>query len=144
MSSTAVDSGLIDRILRQFRTDAHVRERLSDGGVLNLDRKLPYLFVYRQPPERDDAGTHRLVLGEASYLAALGSDVAEAHDAVAALAEAGTMELDSFLVLEVWSGYPNSTEFVVHAPAGAAANTTNVLCRGLRELSTSPIHTTLR
>jgi uncharacterized protein (TIGR02421 family) len=142
MSATAVDNATIDRILRGFRTDAHVRERLSDGGVLNLDRKLPYLFVYRQPPEREDPGTHRLVLGEASYLVALGSDIGDTHD-VAALAEAGTSELDSFLVLELWSGEPDSTEFVVHAPVGAAAATVDVLARGLGEMNAQDVRTTV-
>src|SRR5690606_31654924 len=104
MSSATVDSTLTERILRRFRTDAHVSERLPGGGVLNLDRKLPYLFVYRQPPEREDAGTHRLVLGEASYLVGLGDDVDESHDRVLALAETATKELGSFLVLEIWSG----------------------------------------
>jgi uncharacterized protein (TIGR02421 family) len=143
MSSTAVDSALIERILRGFRTDAHVRVRLPDGGVINLDRKLPYLFVYRQPPEREDAGTHRLVLGEASYLVALGSDVEDAHTAVAALAGAATSELDSFLIVEIWSGDPESTEFVVHAPTGAAAGTVDALSRGLTQMSAPDVRTSV-
>ncbi|MBR9988473.1 MAG: DUF1704 domain-containing protein [Gemmatimonadetes bacterium] len=143
MSSAAVDSTLIERILRRFRMDAHVRERLPGGGVLNLDRKLPYLFVYRQPPAREDAGMHRLVLGEASYLVALGDDVAQAHDATAALAETATRELDSFIILELWSGAPDSSEFVVHAPTGAAAATVDVLSRGLREMKDPDIRTTV-
>jgi uncharacterized protein (TIGR02421 family) len=143
MSSAIVDGTLIERTLRRFRTDAHVRERLADGSVLNLDRKLPYLFVYRQPPDREDAGTHRLVLGEASYLVALGDAAQAAHDIVAALAETGTRELDSFLVLELWSGEAGSTEFIVHAPTGAAAATVDVLCRGLREITDRDVSTTV-
>ncbi|HEX2166062.1 MAG TPA: tyrosine/phenylalanine carboxypeptidase domain-containing protein [Longimicrobiales bacterium] len=143
MSSATADSTLIERTLRRFRTDAHVRERLPGGGVLNLDRKLPYLFVYRQPQDREDSGTHRLVLGEASYLVALGEDVEESHDVIAALAETATRELDSFLVLEIWSGDPDSTEFVVHAPSGAAAATVDVLCRGLRDLRDPDVRTTV-
>jgi len=143
MSSATVDSTLTERILRRFRTDAHVRERLPGGGVLNLDRKLPYLFVYRQPPEREDAGTHRLVLGEASYLVGLGDDVDESHDRVLALAETATKELGSFLVLELWAGDPDSTQFVVHAPTGAAAATVDVLCRGLRDMQDPDVSTTV-
>ena len=143
MSSAIVDGTLIERTLRRFRMDAHVRERLPDGGMLNLDRKLPYLFVYRQPPAREDPGTHRLVLGEASYLVALGENVSGAHDAVAALAEMATRELDSFLILELWSGEAGSTEFVVHAPRGAAAATVDVLRRGLREVTERDVATTV-
>lgn len=134
MSSIAVDSVVIDRILRGFRTDAHVRERLPAGGTVNVDRKLPYLFAYRQPPERADAGTHRLVLGEASYVVAL-DEIDDARGIVLALARTGTAELGSFLVIELWSGDTDSRDFVVHGPAGAAAATTDVLSRGLAALA---------
>ena len=143
MSTAAADTSLIDRTLRRFRTDAHVRERLPHGGVLNIDRKLPYLFVYRQPPERQDEGTHRLVLGEASYLVALGDDVVDVHDTVLALAGTATRELDSFLILELWAGEPDSTEFVVHAPTGAAAATADALCRALSDMDDPDVRTTV-
>jgi uncharacterized protein (TIGR02421 family) len=122
---------LIERILRGYGADEHVRVRLPGGGVLNIDRKLPYLFVYRQPPSRRDEGTSRLVLGEASYLVALGAAGADVRTVVRALAEAGTAEFGSFLVLEVWAGEADSTRFVVHAPAGPAASSVEALSAGL-------------
>jgi hypothetical protein len=131
MSTTAVDSALIERILNGYRTDAHVRRRLPGGGVLNIDRKLPYLFVFRQPLDRPDDATGRLVLGEASYLLAQGMTDADASAVVRALAQAGTAEFGSFLVLEIWAGPDGSNQFVVHGPAGPANESVTALSRGL-------------
>jgi uncharacterized protein (TIGR02421 family) len=147
MSATVTHSTQTERVLRAFRNDIHVRERLAGGGVLNIDRKLPYLFIYRQPHGRDDPGTDRLVLGEASYLI-----TREENDEQAALlravAETATAELGSFLLLEIWAGPASSRDFVIHAPTGAAAATAHALERALRalpadELATSvAVHTT--
>ncbi|MEX1182110.1 MAG: tyrosine/phenylalanine carboxypeptidase domain-containing protein [Gemmatimonadota bacterium] len=135
MSSTAAGTeALTERTLRAFRADEHVRERL-DGVVLNIDRQLPYLFIYRQPQDRADPGTERLILGEASYLIVEGTSD-RVRSTVHALAETATAELGSFLLLEVWSGEPGSNSFVVHAPAGPAPAVVNALRRGLDALQT--------
>jgi uncharacterized protein (TIGR02421 family) len=140
MSLTAVDSAMIERILRGFRTEAHVRIQLPGGGTINLDRKLPFLFVHRQPdPSRPDS-TAELITGEASYLTVRG-DLEQARDIVQALSEAGTAETGSFLVLELWAGPEDSTRFVVHAPARLAATTVEALRSGLERLADSPLRT---
>jgi hypothetical protein len=119
MEHTEQRSDVTERVLAAFRADAHARERLPGGGVLNLDRKLPFLIVYRQPPGRDDEGTRQLVIGEAAYLVADDGEDAELPALVRALAEAGTEELGSFLILELWVGDEGSDEFVVYSPTGS-------------------------
>jgi uncharacterized protein (TIGR02421 family) len=141
MSTAAADSALIERILRGYREGAHVRLRLPGGGVLNIDRKLPYLVVHRQPPGRADDGVGRLVMGEASYLLTQAMPDEEATSIVRAIAESGTAELGSFLVLELWSGDDGSTQFVVHAPAGPAAESVDALARGLDGFQAGPFTT---
>ena len=47
--------------------------RTLPGGRLHIDRKLPFLCVYRTPQGKFDEGTHRLVMGEASYLVVNGA-----------------------------------------------------------------------
>lgn len=119
MEHTEQRSDVTERVLAAFRADAHARERLPGGGVLNLDRKLPFLIVYRQPPVREDEGTRQLVIGEAAYMVADDGGDAELPALVRALAEAGTEELGSFLILELWAGDEGSDEFVVYAPTGS-------------------------
>jgi uncharacterized protein (TIGR02421 family) len=52
------------------------------------------------------------------------------------LAEAGTAELGSFLLLEIWAGDDDSRRFVVHAPAGPAPAVVDALRRGLSAMHT--------
>lgn len=141
MGTAATESQLVQRALRGFRADAHVRLRLPGGGLLNMDRKLPFLFVYRQPDGRDDAGTPQLIAGESSFLLARGAAPADVNTVVHALSAAGTAELGSFLVLELWAGPEDSRSFVVHAPHHEAQSTVQALCDGLRDLGTTPLQT---
>ncbi|CAN5798789.1 flavohemoglobin expression-modulating QEGLA motif protein [soil metagenome] len=141
MRAVAMDSLPIERILRGYRTDAHVRERLPGGGTLNIDRKLPFIFVYRQPPGQADEGTAYLIAGEASYLIATGAADEDVTGIVAALADVATSELGSFLVLEIWAGDRDSREFVLNAPASVAASTVAALHEGLHALGATPLDT---
>jgi uncharacterized protein (TIGR02421 family) len=138
MELATQESDLHERILRGYREDEHVRERLPGGGVINIDRKLPCLFVYREPPARDDAGTERLVLGEASYLIAR-SEADQAQRLTAAIAETATADLGSCLILEIWSGDSGSADFVLHVPQGTAARSTTALERGIESLARSGV-----
>lgn len=138
MSTGTRADTLIDTILRGYRNDAHVRLRLPGGGAINIDRKLPYLLVHRQPPNRADDGTAQLVLGEASYLITGGMPDDEVSALVRALAEAGTAEFGSFLVLDIWSGDDGSRTFVVHSPDRPGAETVSALRDGLEGLASVP------
>src|SRR5690606_11412138 len=51
-----------------------VRRRLPGGGRLHIDRRLPFLVVYREPGAARVGGTARLVVGEAAYLIAPGEE----------------------------------------------------------------------
>lgn len=129
MSTTATESTR-DAIVRAYRADEHVRVRLPGGGTLNIDRKLPFLLVCRQPAGAQDDEVRRQVLGEASYLVQV-EEADGAPDLVRALADAGSTEFGSFLILELWSGPSGSDRFVIQAPAGPAASFVDALRRGL-------------
>jgi hypothetical protein len=62
----------ISEITAQLRANSWVRCKLPGGGRLHIDRRLPFLCVYRRPPGWSDVGTNKLLLGEASYLLASG------------------------------------------------------------------------
>ncbi len=121
-------------VLEKVRRHERVRETLPGGGVLSLDRGLPFLLVHRQPPERDDPGTARLVSGEASYLLSRRGD-GDAGDVVRPLAEAGSTAYGAFLILEIWSSEDEESRcFTVRAPDGPAPETVGKLIDSLAEL----------
>ena len=55
------------------------------------DPDLPYVLVYREPAGRADAGTSRLISGEASVLVASSGGEAELSARVREIAEAGSI-----------------------------------------------------
>ena len=60
-----------DRLSRNLR----LRRTLPGDGRLRLDRQLPFLCIYRTPPEGRDNGTRDLVTTEAAYLFASGDGI---------------------------------------------------------------------
>lgn len=85
-----------------------VRRNLPMGGRLHVDRHLPFLCVYRDPPGKTLGGTERLITGEASYLVASGAP--EFHKGlerlIALIARVQEREFGAFLLLELWAGPP--------------------------------------
>ena len=91
-------------IERQLEEGRGVDKRLPKGGRLYMDRPLPFLCVYRHPPERAEEITARLVTTQASYLlaaseAAYYDDVA---DLVAILSRVLGRRFGRILILEIW------------------------------------------
>lgn len=110
-----------EEILARIARHEPVQHRLSQGGLLSVDRGLPFLVVHRAPPERDDAGTARLVTAEAAYLTARREEGHEAAELVGALARAGSAAYGAFLVLELWSAQDaKARDFTILAPDGPA------------------------
>ncbi len=91
----------IEKIKSELAANRPVRERLPGGGLIHIDRQLPFICVYRKPKEREDEGTQKLVQSEASYL------IAGETDEISELMEAVTTTLrdvfGTFLILEIWT-----------------------------------------
>jgi hypothetical protein len=72
--AAGIPDGLIREVCARLVEGKRVRRALPGHGRLHIDRPLPFLCVYRHPPGRRDEGTDRLVLGQASYLVAVGEE----------------------------------------------------------------------
>lgn len=99
------------QVLSRLAANQPVRRSLPFWGRLHIDRQVPFLCLYRRPPDRPDPWADRLVVGEASYLKADGA--AEFHSElsewVMSVAETLSREFGSFLIVEIWTG-PDSAE----------------------------------
>jgi uncharacterized protein (TIGR02421 family) len=127
---------MIEEILERVRRQERVEYNLAAGGVLQLDRGLPFVLVYREPPDREDGGTDRLISSEASYLVSRRGEGEEVPDLVRCLAELGSTMYGAFLVLEIWSApEAESRCFSIRAPpAGPAPETVSKLVEALKPL----------
>lgn len=123
---------------------ASVGQRLADGrgvrravpgGWLHMDRALPFLCVYRHPPEQALEGAERLVLSQASHLSVSQAEhLAPAVSALVANLGARLSErFGSFLVVELWPVAGGDT-FRIHAPPTEPASTVAALADALKHV----------
>jgi uncharacterized protein (TIGR02421 family) len=123
-----------------------LRRKIPPWGRVHVDRPLPFLVVYRRPTDRNDSGTERLAVGEASYL--LASSDRRYHAGLSALAEgiASTLSesFGAFLIIELWSAPdpatpPENAEWragfrIVRPRRSRLASTVDVLETALAEV----------
>lgn len=137
---------LIRTCCERLAVDKGVRRTLPGRGRLHVDRKLPFLCVYRR--RSDDAGTASLVKSEAAYL--ISPDGLEHREGVSALVrslvETLAAEFGSYLIIEIWCEVEGSGGREAHdpssppsirilaPPARRLAGTIDVLARGLGEV----------
>lgn len=136
----AISDALIQTICERLARNKPVRRMLPERGRLHVDRQLPFLCVYRR--RRNDPGTHKFVMGEASYLIA--PDGAGHRESVAELVREVVRTLapqfGAFLLIEVWAGTAREDRnapavFRVVAPRSVAlASTVDVLAQRLSEI----------
>lgn len=111
---------LIDTVGTRLAQDKRIRRRLPGGGQVNIDRRLPFLCVYRQPPDVEDDPTAALLTGEAAFL--ITSAAPEIHKSVSRLvrtiAEPAARLFGAFLIVEIWPGSEQEIIESVHPESG--------------------------
>jgi uncharacterized protein (TIGR02421 family) len=91
--------------LAKLAEDQYVRQDLPGGGRLRIDRRLPFLCVYRRPADQLDAGTEQLITSETAYLI-IPAEPRAANQCLAllhAIAQNLASHFGGFLLLEIWA-----------------------------------------
>lgn len=96
---------VIEQVRSLLSENRVVRTDLPNGGRLHIDRRLPFLCVYRRLPGENDSGTETLVLGEASYLIASGEKryAKGLSRLVHMIVEDLSREFGAFLIVEIFA-----------------------------------------
>lgn len=102
---TPITEALVAEIVARVSQDMRVRRFLDGGGRIHLDRRLPFLCVYRRPEGGDDRGTAQLVSAETSVFHFAGDtrSAASSRLLTKALAETLGGYFGRFLIVEIWS-----------------------------------------
>ena len=91
-------------VIAQLGKDKQVHLELAGGGRLQLDRRLPFLCVYRRPAD-DDPGTEELVTSEMAYMVipAEARPARQALELLRSIVEQLSKHFGAFLLVEIWS-----------------------------------------
>ncbi len=98
-----------------------VRRTLPGHGRLHIDRKLPFLCIYRRPLRRNDNGTDQLIKGEASYLITSAAPKYKAgiSDLIRSILDVCSPGPGAFLIIEIWTR--ESPEYIIDPEEGRMA-----------------------
>lgn len=123
-----ITDSFIQSLCSRLSQNKRVRRKLPVWGRVHIDRRLPFLCVYRKPTDRVDAGTEKLLFGEAAYLIA--SAEATLHNSlwslVKGIAETQIETFGRILIIEIWSSIDGTDKplsggikpaFLIHGPS---------------------------
>ena len=115
-----ITDSFADEILAKTAADQRVRRNLPDGGRLFLDRRLPFLCVYRRPPKSNDTVSEKLVSTQSAYLIAPGGKPWRATSTalLRPLVMSHAEHFGGFLILEVWTALDMDQQVRVHEESG--------------------------
>ena len=125
----------INRILAKLKTGKPLRMTLPCGGELHMDRPVPYLLVYRVPPNGEDAFTSTLGKTESAYLVAPDTPECPTTPIVREIAAAMADQFGGFMLLEVWlSEQIDSPTFTIHISQKSALGVAEKLQSALQDI----------
>ncbi|CAN5736928.1 flavohemoglobin expression-modulating QEGLA motif protein [soil metagenome] len=146
-----ISEEFIKKVIKRLTKGKGVRLKLPRNGLLHIDRPLPFLLVYRYPPDRDDSFTHRLVRSEASYLIASGHHTTDLQRLVRAIADTLSDSFGACLIIELWAAKqvertlpdaPAPPVFRLLAPAEVTFTSVTYLKDALEEMPLGQLPTT--
>ena len=121
-----IDDLTIATILQNLEDNQQVECHLPGGGYLQINEKLPYLFVYRIANPVDPA-TVRLILSESSYLIIGTKDFDGYSNLIWALADKMSSIFKSYLLFEFYTSNKGNNTFKIKGPAERLPSTMKVL-----------------
>ncbi|MDH3498839.1 MAG: DUF1704 domain-containing protein [Acidimicrobiia bacterium] len=101
-----LDDRLAEFIIERLEADKPIRTLLPPDGRVNIDRQLPFLFVYRPPPGGLDPVMTSIMAGGASYLVTPSPTRTRAWSGrlIKQIAETLSNAFGRFLIIELWPG----------------------------------------
>lgn len=125
----------INRILAKLRKGNPLHVTLPCDGQLHMDRPVPYLLVYRVPPNGEDAFTSTLGKTESAYLVASDTDECAVTPIIREIAAAMADKFGGFMLLEVWlSDRADSPTFSIHISQKSALSVAEKLQSELQNI----------
>ncbi|MGD9126513.1 MAG: DUF1704 domain-containing protein [Planctomycetia bacterium] len=115
-----IPESYINEILARVSANRRVRRELPTGGRLYLDRRLPFLCLYRRKPGTIDAAAEQLITTQTAFIIMPGEKASsrDAGQLLRQLVAAQSEYFEGFLILEVWFTSPDEQEIEVHEESG--------------------------
>ena len=101
-----ISDEFIESVCKRLSSGKRIRRNLPGWGKIHIDKRLPFLCIYRNAPGSKDVITPRLISHTASFIIVSGSKVVNKSltKLIYRIAETLNAEFKAFLILEIWAG----------------------------------------
>jgi len=126
---------LISQIQDKLKKGDPIRFSLPCKGLLKIDRRVPFLIIYRTPTKGKDLFTYNLARTESSYLIAPDEEACEIRPIINLVSSYLADKFGGFLLVEVWlSEKLDQQSFTVHLNQKGALSMASKLTEELNSL----------
>ncbi|MCX2740541.1 flavohemoglobin expression-modulating QEGLA motif protein [Pontibacter anaerobius] len=142
----SITDSFIKKITRSLKRGKQVHRRLPQGGLLYIDRPLPFLVLFRHPAGEPDHPTADFLKANASYIIARQEQTEELRPLVQSIARAMADEFGAFMIIELTAAPDNPAEaplFKVLGPEKHLPTTTETIAKELQSIKLTRIHTSV-
>lgn len=108
---------IVNRITSRIKERSPMRISLPKSGLLKIDQPVPFLLVYRFPPDGKDYFTYQLGKTESSYIMAHDDPESFLQPILRTLIKQLSDMFGAFLLLEVWVAdreKPKTHDFIIY------------------------------
>ena len=140
----SITDSFIRRITRSLQRGKQVHRRLPDGGLVYIDRPLPFLILFRHPAGNPDHATADFVKATASYIISTQEQTEDLRKLVQSIAKAMADEFGAFMIIELLATQDaQAPVFRILGPEKQLPATTKVLKDELESIKISGIPTSV-
>ncbi|CAN5276756.1 hypothetical protein BH23BAC2_BH23BAC2_10760 [soil metagenome] len=123
----------IKQILTKLDKKTEVNALLPGGGILHIEKEVPYLVIYRK--RNDDEGTSRLVISESSYLIIGDEDFEGYKKLLFEVSNTQSVIFKTYMLFEIYAGKPGSNTFLIKAPEEKLPTAIDILKEELENIN---------
>lgn len=144
-----ISDTFIAAISKTLQRGKQVRRRLPDGGLVYIDRPLPFLLLFRHPKGKPDHATADFVKASASFIISHEAKTEELSKLVRQIADVMADEFGAFLILELFATPPEEAQhkdtplFKILGPTKQLPTTTRVFRQELESIQIPSIKSTV-
>ncbi|GAB3542235.1 flavohemoglobin expression-modulating QEGLA motif protein [Pontibacter brevis] len=139
-----ITDDFIKKISRSLKRGKQVRRRLPQGGLVYIDRPLPFLVLFRHPAGKPDHATADFVKATAAYIISHEEQTPRLQELIRAIASAMADEFGAFMILELMAAPSDDSAapmFRVLGPEKQLPATISTLKKELQNIKISDLRT---
>ncbi|MER2999523.1 tyrosine/phenylalanine carboxypeptidase domain-containing protein, partial [Pontibacter populi] len=143
----SITEQFIQKITKSLRRGKQVHRRLPGGGLVYIDRPLPFLLLFRHPAGKPDHATADFVKSSASYIISQAEQTPELTKLIGSIAEEMAQKFDAFLILEIKAAAdtePETPLFRILGPKEQLPTTIATLQKELEQIKISGFHSSVK